>query len=222
MGREMENWTIHWLDATGDCHDWKDAVQAEVLAAHEAMVAFVPLAPLDILVERSSEGVIPQIALQARATRAARLSLVFDPFSERFRPALKSGALQRQIIRAAHLSMRLAGPGYGFTLGGAMVSEGLAGQFVRLVTGHTPEPWDMAVPDLTPFWPTQRELMNPRYDHGLWFEGRGDKPLWLGQTMGFKLAETWLVSGAKITPERMIDIPAPKVLAANIAAEIAS
>jgi hypothetical protein len=218
----MKNWTLHWLDATGDCHDWKAGIKAEIAAAHDAMGRFVTLSPQDILVERSNEGVIAQIALQARATRAARLSLVFDPFNDNYHRALQSGALQRQIIRAAHLSMRLAGPGYGFTLGGAMVSEGLAGQFVRLVTGAPPEPWDKAVPDLSPYWPGQRELMNPRYDHGLWFDGRGDKPLWLGQSMGFKLAENWLTSGAEITPERMIDIPAPKVLAANIATEKAS
>ena len=218
----MNNWTVHWLDATGDCSDWKAGIKAEIAAAQEAMAAFVPLTPQDILIERGNEGIIPHIGLQARALRAARLSLVFDPFNDNYRRALKSGALQRQIIRAAHLSMRLAGPGYGFTLGGAMVSEGLAGQFVRLVTGARPEPWDMAVPDLSPYWPDQRELMNPRYDHGLWFEGLGDKPLWLGQSMGFKLAENWLTSGAQITPERMIDIPAPKVLAANTATEQAS
>jgi hypothetical protein len=40
--------------------------------------------------------------------------------------------------------------------------------------------------------------------------------------MGFKLAENWLTSGAEIPPERMLDIPAPKVLAANIATEKAS
>ncbi len=218
----MKNWTVHWLDATGDCHDWKADITTEIAKAHDAMAAFVTLPAQDILVERSNEGVIPQIALQARALRASRLSLVFDPFNDNYRRALQSGALQRQIIRAAHLSMRLAGPGYGFTLGGAMVSEGLAGQFVRLVTGARPEPWDKAVPDLSPYWPDQRELMNPRYDHGLWFDGRGDKPLWLGQSMGFKLVENWLISGAEITPERMITIPAPKVLAANTAAELAS
>lgn len=218
----MKNWAIHWLDATGDCSDWKAAIRGEIKAAQAAMARFVDLPALDILVERGSEGLIPQIAMQVVALRAGRISLVFDPFSDAFQPALQSGGLQRQIIRAAHLAMRLAGPGYGFTLGGAMVSEGLASQFVRLVANSAPEPWDVAVPDLAPFWPSQRELMTPRYDHGAWFDGTGDKPLWLGKAMGFRLAENWLTSGAQITPERMIDIPAPKVLAAAIAGEMAS
>jgi uncharacterized protein YjaZ len=110
--------------------------------------------------------------------------------------------------------MRAAGPGYGFTLGGAMVSEGLAAQFVRLVFNSKAEPWDNAISDevLGTMWPDQRALMTTKFDHGEWFNGASDKPKWLGYTLGTKIVENWLLSGVELTPERLISVPAPKVL----------
>ena len=218
----MENWKVHWLTAAGDLADWKASISRQITAARKAMAPFVAVQPLDILVERGSEGLIPEIGLRARAGRSSAITLVFDPYNDNFERALAKRAGTRQILRAAHQAMRLAGPGYGFTLGGAMVSEGLAGQFVRLVLNSAPEPWDVAVTDMDCWWPEYRTLMSPKFDHAAWFEGGGDKPRWLGYTLGFKLAENWLTSGAQITPRRMIDIPAPKVLTAALAQEIAS
>ena len=110
--------------------------------------------------------------------------------------------------------MRAAGPGYGFTLGGAMVSEGLAAQFVRLVCNSSPEPWDRAVSDkiLSNMWPDQSSMMDTKFDHSEWFNGTGSKPRWLGYTIGSKIVETWLLSTANITPDRLISVPTPKVL----------
>jgi len=218
----VENWTIHWLEAAGDLGDFRGAILAEIKAAHSAMAPFVDLQPLDILVERGSEGVIPEIGMRARASRSTMISLLVDPFNDNFETALADGALRRQVVRAAHLAMRLAGPGYGFTLGGALISEGLAGQFVRLVLNTKPEPWDLAISDLDVWWPQQRLLMSPKYDHSAWFEGSGEQPRWLGYALGFTLVEGWLTSGAMVTPRRMIDIPAPKVLTVALANDIAS
>ncbi len=214
----MENWTIHWLTAAGDLTEWERRINTQIEAAHTALSRFIELSPLDILIERSSEGVIPELGMRARAERSNLITLLLDPYSDNFDSALARAQVTRQLVRATHLAQRLAGPGYGFTLGGAMISEGLAGQFTRLVLGSAPEPMDVAVHDLEKYWPAQRELMTPKYDHGLWFEGTGDKPRWLGHTLGFKLVENWLTSGAQITPHRMIDIPAPKVMSAALAA----
>lgn len=218
----MKSWTLHWLQAAGDLSQWQGAISAEIEAAHNTLTPFIELQPLDILVERSCEGVIPEIGMRARSNSRSLISLIVDPYNDNFEAALATGAVQRQVVRAAHLAMRLAGPGYGFTLGGALISEGLAGQFVRLVLASEPEPWDVAVKDLNVWWPPQRLLMSPKYDHSAWFEGSGEQPRWLGYSLGFTLVEGWLTSGAQVTPSRMIDIPAPKVLTAALANQIAS
>ena len=210
----MDNWKLHWLDAAGNLGAWQARIAEQVENAYAALSPFVQPEPMDILIERRAEGVTPETGLRAYVSRPTIVTLAVDPYNDNFEIALTSGCVQRQIVRTAHLAMRAAGPGYGFTLGGALVSEGLAGQFVRLVLASPPEIWETAVEDdeLDSLWPQHRELMTPKYDHSAWFSGTGDKPRWLGYALGCKIVEHWLVSGARITPKRMIDIPAPKVL----------
>ena len=176
----MDHWTLHWLDAAGDLRSCKDRIGWQVEQACAAMATFVRLQPLDILVQRGSEGIFPEIGLAGRAVRSSMVTLTIDPYNDNLEKTLADGAMQRQMVREAHLAMRMAGPGYGFMLGGALVSEGLAGQFVRLVFASRPEPWERAVADaeLSRYWPDQSELVNPKYDHGAWFGGSGDKPRW--------------------------------------------
>ncbi len=210
----LDNWKLHWLEAAGDLEPWRSQIARQVRTAHKALVPFVRPEPLDILVEGGREGVTPETGIGVRVSRPTLAVLTVDPDNENFTNSLLNGCLQRQLIRLSHMAMRAAGPGYGFTLGGALVSEGLAGQFVRLVLASKPEIWETAVSDaeLDRQWPQHRELMTPKYDHAAWFSGSASKPRWLGYSLGCKLVEHWLVSGAQITPKRMIDVPAPKVL----------
>lgn len=210
----MSNWTLHWLDATGDLSAWKDRITGQINDAYHAMSPFVRPSQMDVLIERGNETVVPETGMSANVTRPNLATLIFDPYNENFTDTLTTGLVQRQMVNTAHRAMRAAGPGYGFTLGGAMVSEGLAGQFVRLVFDSPLEPWDCAFDDsqLSAHWPDQRAMMSPKFDHGEWFAGTGNRPRWLGYTMGTRIVENWLLSGADLSPERLISVPAPKVL----------
>ena len=214
LGAILARWTLHWLEATGDLTAWQDRITAQINDAHRLMSPFVRPDAMDILIERGNENVTPETGMRAEIARPNLATLVFDPYNENFSQTLKSGLVKRQMVNTAHRAMRAAGPGYGFTLGGAMVSEGLAAQFVRLVFDSQPEPWDQALSDdvLGAMWPDQRTLMTTKFDHGEWFSGTGDKPRWLGHTIGTKIVENWLLSGVELTPERLINVPAPKVL----------
>ena len=212
----MTNWTLHWLDATGDLSAWKDRITGQINTAYSQMAPYLRPAQLDILVERGNETVRPETGMRAVVTRPNLATLIFDPYNDNFADTLTTGLVQRQMVNTAHQAMRAAGPGYGFTLGGAMVSEGLAAQFVRLVFDSPREPWDCAYTDaeLEPHWPDYRALMSPKFDHGEWFSGAGLKPRWIGYTMGSRIVENWLVSGVDLSPERLVNVPAPKVLQA--------
>lgn len=213
-GASLAHWTLHWLDATGDLSAWRDRITAQINDAHRMMRPFVTPTSMDILIERGNETVTLETGMRTEIARSNLATFVFDPYNENFSETLKSGLISRQMVNTSHRAMRAAGPGYGFTLGGAMVSEGLAAQFVRLVCDSKAEPWDDVLPDedLGAHWPDQRTLMNTKFDHGEWFSGAGDKPKWLGYTIGTKIVENWLLSGADLTPDRLISVPAPKVL----------
>jgi len=207
-------WKLHWLEATGDLSEWYDFITEQVEDAYIAMKSFVQPTSMDILIEKGNGNVTPETGMRTDVIRPNLAKLVFDNYNENFSKTLTSSLIKRQMINTSHRAMRAAGPGYGFTLGGAMVSEGLAAQFVRLVCNSSPEPWDRAVSDkiLSNMWPDQSSMMDTKFDHSEWFNGTGSKPRWLGYTIGSKIVETWLLSTANITPDRLISVPAPKVL----------
>ena len=211
----MGKWKLHWLDATGDLSPWRDRITAEVQAGHAAMAPFVVPPRLDILMERDEEATRRDTGMGASVARPNLLVLSFDPYNGDFNNALGGGVLRRQVVNAVHRAVRAAGPGYGFTLGGALVSEGLAAQFVRLVFGTSPEPWEVAEEaTLAAHWPDQRTLMTTKYDAAEWFGGAGDKPFGYGYALGCRMVGHWLTSGVALNAERLINVPTPKVLAA--------
>lgn len=91
--------------------------------------------------------------------------------------------------------MCMAGPGYGWMLGEALVSEGLAGQFVSRLFNSPSEPWECAVTDevLEANLPDNATLLGNGHDHRAWFFGFGGRyPRWLGYTLGYRIVGDWL------------------------------
>lgn len=212
----MGAWKLHWLDATGDLSPWQDRITAEVEAACVAMAPFVTLPKLDVLVERGADSVRPDIGMSAHVPRPNLATLIFDPYHENFRTMMGSGLIRRQMVNTAHRALRAAGPGYGFTLSGALVSEGLAAQFTRLVCTSPPEPWEQASDAiLAAHWPDARGMMTTKFDFSEWFLGNGNKPFGLGYALGARIVEHWMLSGVALDAERLISVPTPKVLAAS-------
>jgi hypothetical protein len=210
-------WSIHWLEATGDLRPWRDTITAEVDVARQAIADMMPMPPLDILVQRIAGAVIPEIGMVGHAYRAGLFALTLDPDNPSFEAALKDGALHRQVAHEAHHCMRMAGRGYGQTLGEALVSEGLAGRFAEHLFGTPPEPWERAVtPDvLKAHLPDADGLARKDYGHPAWFFGAGDRyPRWLGYTLGYEIVGDWLAETSGITSDVWVNVPAKEVLAA--------
>lgn len=113
--------------------------------------------------------------------------------------------------------MRMAGPGYGWTLGEALVSEGLAGQFVSRLFNSPPEPWECAVTDevLAANLPDNATLVGNGHDHRAWFFGVGGRyPRWLGYTLGYRIVGDWLETNVSIGGDIWITVPAHEVIEA--------
>lgn len=113
--------------------------------------------------------------------------------------------------------MRMAGPGYGWTLGETLVSEGLAGQFVSHLFGSPPAPWECAVSDevLRANLPDNVTLISNGHDHRVWFYGfKGERPRWLGYTLGYRIVGDWLDAQATVDGVTWITVPAHEVIKA--------
>ena len=116
-----------------------------------------------------------------------------------------------------HHCLRNAGPGYGQSLGEALVSEGLAGQFVNRLYGTPPEPWEKAVaPTRRLALPAGRQgarLADVRPQRVV-LRHRRSYPRWLGYTLGYLLAGRWRALEPEANGARLVNVTAAEVIAA--------
>lgn len=211
----MDRWTLHWLEASGSLEEFRPELLENFKAAYRSL-SHVLLPPvLDILMQRLAGETILELGVVGRAYRETMFALTVDPGNTNFASSLRNGALHRQIIHEVHHCLRMAGPGYGWTLGEALVSEGLAGQFVKHLIGAEAEPWERAVSidDLRADPPDAGLLDSTRYDHDAWFFGSGGQPRWLGYTLGYEMVGRWLANIGQIDVSARIRVPAGEVIA---------
>lgn len=105
------------------------------------------------------------------------------------------------------------GPGYGFSLERALVTEGLADAFSVETFGHPPPPWTdaLAPRSLCRWW--RRALHRDVYDHDEWFFGTGRIPRAAGYSIGWVLVRRYLRAHPSETAAGLVSAPAHKVLA---------
>jgi uncharacterized protein YjaZ len=105
--------------------------------------------------------------------------------------------IARTVCHEFHHALRWDGPGYGYSLGEALVSEGLAQVFVHEVLECPPEPWE-----IMPEGVDTRSLSRMAHDafddtdysHDAWFFGAGDLPDWAGYALGRALVAAHLTT----------------------------
>jgi hypothetical protein len=107
------------------------------------------------------------------------------------------GQLRAILGHELHHAMRERGPGYGRTLGEALVSEGLAQCYEEEVGCPTPN-YATAVrgPALARLAALAKaEHSSDRYNHGVWFFGNPSEPAfphWGGYSLGYVIVRRWL------------------------------
>jgi uncharacterized protein YjaZ len=89
------------------------------------------------------------------------------------------------------------GPGYGITLGEALVTEGLADHFAAEAFPDTPpQPCDHALSaeQEAELWRKAQPILDVPggYNHPVWFRGGGSLPRWAGYTLGYRIAKAYL------------------------------
>lgn len=215
----MDGWTLHWLEAEGTLAPWRAAIEVEISAGYHGVARLLPPPRLDIIIQRLAGWTIPEIGIVGNAYRPRCFGLTLDPDNPNFEPTLAAGALRRQVPHEVHHCLRMAGPGYGWTLGEALVSEGMAGRFTQLAFGNDPEPWECALDAeaLRRHLPDRSVLEARGFDHGAWFFGTGGThPRWLGYALGYALVGEWLAIEPRRDADTLVNTPAGEVLAASL------
>lgn len=212
----MSHWTLHWLEATGSLSQYQDQITENFVAA-ESQLSRIMLPPrLDVLIQNLPGQVIPEVGLVGRAFTDKLFSLAVDPTNPALEESLQQGALQRHILHEVHHCKRMAGPGYGLSAGEALVSEGLAGHFVRNLCANSPELWEAAFSEAQLLqWPLASEVLSQQpYDHAALFFGTGTLPRWYGYSLGYQMVAAWLEQTGTPDPQLWVNVAAEQVIVA--------
>lgn len=181
----MPFWQIHFLNARHGLTRIMPELRQTAAQAVALAGAHAELPDFDLIV-RAGEG-IPEWGVGGYAPGAGVVELTLNP--ARFDPE----PVIRTLLHEFHHLIRWDGPGYGRSLGEALVSEGLAGHFVRQVLGGPPDPWDATPVTQAVAKRAITEWARRDYHHAEWFFGAGGGlRRWVGYGLGHRLAGLYL------------------------------
>lgn len=201
---QMPTWTIHLVNARGQFGASAAVIRRACAEAEQRMAAVAAPLALDIVISggRPPPG---SMRVSGHCYEPGVIGLRVD-----LGPGLPGESLHDEVLKTlfheAHHALRWEGPGYGDTLGGALVSEGLAQRFVHEMMDCPPEPFEHAVA------PSICEAYRPHalarfedtdYDHEGWFLGAAAIPNWLGYTLGLRMVDRFLAAHPHLTALRL-------------------
>ncbi|MBI5466744.1 MAG: peptidase [Candidatus Kerfeldbacteria bacterium] len=170
---------------------------------------------VDIVYSVNPQATIPEYGIGGYTPNAHTVFISLDPDHQQFAQSVRS-QLPRTIAHELHHAVRWLRPGYGITLGEAVVTEGLAGQFELQLFGGQPNPWDVALTGAR----LQQLLRRAKpaftsiaYDHRAWFFGdrQARLPRWGGYALGFYLVGRYLANHKRL-PSQLVHTPASTIL----------
>lgn len=204
----MTSINFHFIEARGGLVDHRDWIHKRLLDTFEKAAALMSLRPLDVIVKAGTQ-VIPEKGHLGYVPEPGLIYLTVDPTSEIF-TANQEASLERMFAHELHHAARWDGPGYGSSLGEALVSEGLAGAFAQELYGGLPEPWErLDVSDIRQHVDRAASLWSREdYGHAAWFFGASDLPRWLGYSLGFQLVKRFLAEHEGSTSHGLVQTEA--------------
>lgn len=204
----MSYMKLHILNAQDKLtahNEWLNTCLTETYAKASMLMN---LPSLDIIVKAGTQ-VIPEKGHLGYSPEPGIVYITVDPKNLSF-CSNHNNSLERMLAHELHHAARWAGPGYGPTLGEAIVSEGLAGHFTLELFGGEPEPWESLnkVEVQSHILRTRKDWERTDYDHNAWFYGTSNLPRWLGYTVGFNLVTRFLLANPHLRASTLTNVNA--------------
>lgn len=177
----MTTWYLHPLNARHGLTRILSDIRAATRLAVARVGEHADLPDFDLVVRTVPGGGNLRWGVSGHSPAPGLIEITQDP--DRFDADL----FMRTLVHEAHHQMRWDGPGYGKSLGEALVSEGLAGHFVLQVLGGAPDPWDATVIASGAARMAMNEWARRDYDHARWFIGGADLRNGTGYGLGHRL-----------------------------------
>lgn len=150
---------------------------------------------IDIIFVNEPWSIIPEYGIGGYSSGPYNISISLDPKRD-----FSVEDLISSILHETHHCMRWRDPGYGKTLGEAIISEGLATLFEEEYSGKIPlygqvkiKPNEIAL--------AEKSLADKNYAHSDWFFGAGKVQRWFAYTYGYRLAKAYSEKSGKSAAE---------------------
>ena len=184
---------IHLLNAGNELGNHVDALRAALEPVIASVVARLPLQGVDVLVYHDPASTIPELGAGGYTPSAHRVFLPIDVHRHAADPLPFGHALRRLLAHELHHCARWAGPGYGHTLGEALVSEGLACLFESETCGGDPPFYACALSHAQAAAAAEQARASwdrTDYGHAPWFYGAQPDalPRHAGYALGYAMA----------------------------------
>lgn len=187
--RTVGSWAIHFMNARGLLNPYMERVEEALCEVSNRANLLGLNVVLDVEIEAARYGGITEVGHSGYVPRPGLMRLMLDPYNDNLAQHMGE-PLERMIAHELHHALRWDTVGYGTTLLGALVSEGLCGRFTEELYENAPELQECAISseEIQRF---SREAVvqadEENYDHNRWFFGEKDLPRWTGYTIGYEL-----------------------------------
>lgn len=161
---------------------------------------------IDIIFISAANQTIPEYGLGGNSPGPNHIYISFDPESQKI---TKQGLVE-SLFHEAHHCMRWRNPGYGETLGEAMISEGLACLYEEEHGGHAPIYAKVEISQ-EEIELADKELNSTKYNHADWFFGTGKIARWFGYTRGYELCKRYSEEKG-LSSVDLLHVPASEIL----------
>lgn len=188
----MSNINYYVANSTGKLDPLLPKINAAFDEGVSVLVNKLQADKIDVIFLYAPEWTIPEMGVGANSPGPYNLYVRLDPGFKN----LKQSDILLSIVHEGHHCMRWRKPGYGTTLGEAMISEGLATLFEEEVSGKPPIYSQVNITD-NEIEKAIRYINKKTYNHAEWFFGTKKIQRWFGYTYGYQLCKAYSAESGK-------------------------
>lgn len=202
----MPNINYHIANSTGELDHLLDLISKSLSKVLPIVEIDLNANRIDIIFISAAKLTIPEYGIGGNSPGPHHIYIAFNPKSS----AITQQGLEETLLHEIHHCMRWRGPGYGSTLGEAIISEGLACLYEEQHSGKVPIYAKVKIKN-NQIAEAKKELDLKKYNHAKWFFGTGNIDKWFGYSYGYKLCKDYSFKNKKKASE-LVNTVAQKIL----------
>jgi len=197
----------HYIaNSTGELDDLIELITKSLARVIPEVEKDLKANQIDIIFISAAGLAIPEYGIGGNSPGPNHIYVSFDPKSDK----ITQEGLDETLFHEMHHCMRWRDPGYGSTLGEAMVTEGLACLYEEQKTGNVPI-YSKVKLDEMQIKLAKETIKSKDYNHSEWFFGTKEIARWFGYSYGYALCREYSEKNNKSASE-LVNVPAEKIL----------